>query len=1160
MALGEGHELALSQLEAMAASGDAFELLEVVEPEDADGNLLVRLSLRCAGFEQRPGGLTLRARERFRLSIPAGFPFDTPSVDVAHRRWAGTPHVQWATHLCLYQAPATEWHPADGMFGFVARLRYWLEKGALGELDPVGGALHPPAVYRRSSSLPMIIPRADTPPIGERPWLGLAELHEVSPRRVDIVDWTDILDQAWPPRAAIAVLLPQALTWEYPTRIKGLLDEFTRQGVDRKLFLSLLRLGSFAAEEGGPLYIVVGSPMRRTADGEPRQHLEVWHLGADFASGVRATIARPTDNEEIRELRADLEAALLALADVTPIDFCYVREDRAEVTERRDAGSSLEVFRGKTVSIWGCGALGGWVADMLARAGVARLILYDNAIVTPGILVRQPYTDADLGYAKAQRLHERLIAVRPEGLDVDVRVSDVMASALASDDWSDGSDIVIDATAAGAVATKLERMRRLQPRPVTVVSMLVGHRAERGLLAIARPTASGGPADVVRRVKLACAARAELKGFLDEFWPEPPRQDVFQPEPGCSDATFRGSGAEVVALAATMLVASARELAAPDPPGATAWLTTLPGAEHEGQREVRLAWPADIVVRDGLGDYEIRISQPALAEIRAWSRRTARLLGPRVETGGLIFGERDDAAGVVWVSEVTGPPSDSVESEEQFICGVAGNDEYAREKKERAGGSLAFIGMWHTHPGGSAMPSARDLHSMTALVLADDPPLPKSLALILGGTPDEPDLGAYVFDRSQYEAPFNLLVIHDRRVRPGRPQQQPRNVGLALSGGGSRAVAFHLGCMRALNDRGVLDRVQVTSCVSGGAVMGAAWAYSNDDFADLDARIVELLRRGLTRGMVRRTLAGRAGAASLATSLSSGVAALAARGANLLVKTATHLPFVPRRYAAALRFEPPLRRYASRTEALRDTLKATLFGERLLTAPRRGEVDVVVNACELRSGAAFRFGSRESSCSRYGIVDGNQIEVAEAVAASAAYPLLLPALDRSWRFRRRNGTTYEQRIVLTDGGVYDNLATTCLEPGRSPDHTYNIFPVDFVVACDAGRGTWATDPVPYFWISRMRRSFESVFRKAQDAGRGRLHELAANGSLQGFVMPYLGNRDDVLPVRLPNLVAREDVIDYPTDFSAMSQSDIDRLALRGEQLTRLFIDRWCPEL
>ena len=27
-------------------------------------------------------------------------------------------------------------------------------------------------------------------------------------------------------------------------------------------------------------------------------------------------------------------------------------------------------------------------------------------------------------------------------------------------------------------------------------------------------------------------------------------------------------------------------------------------------------------------------------------------------------------------------------------------------------------------------------------------------------------------------------------------------IGLALSGGGSRAMAFHLGCLRALNDMG----------------------------------------------------------------------------------------------------------------------------------------------------------------------------------------------------------------------------------------------------------------------------------------------------------------------------------------------------------------------
>src|SRR3954454_13609175 len=153
--------------------------------------------------------------------------------------------------------------------------------------------------------------------------------------------------------------------------------------------------------------------------------------------------------------------------------------------------------------------------------------------------------------------------------------------------------------------------------------MLVGHRAERALLAMAHPHAVGAPADIIRRVKLACGARAELRGFLDEFWADPPREDVFQPEPGCSDATFRGSGAEVVALAATLLEAAARELSvsAGGAPAA-AWLTTLPAVEHEGQRELRLTWPADVVVADGLGEYEIRISRAAMAEMRAWSRRT----------------------------------------------------------------------------------------------------------------------------------------------------------------------------------------------------------------------------------------------------------------------------------------------------------------------------------------------------------------------------------------------------------------------------------------------------------------------------------------------------------------------------------------------------------
>ena len=49
-------------------------------------------------------------------------------------------------------------------------------------------------------------------------------------------------------------------------------------------------------------------------------------------------------------------------------------------------------------------------------------------------------------------------------------------------------------------------------------------------------------------------------------------------------------------------------------------------------------------------------------------------------------------------------------------------------------------------------------------------------------------------------------------------------IGLCLSVGGSRATAFHLGCLRALHDRGILQRVSVLSSVSGGSSVSAIYA------------------------------------------------------------------------------------------------------------------------------------------------------------------------------------------------------------------------------------------------------------------------------------------------------------------------------------------------
>jgi NTE family protein len=66
--------------------------------------------------------------------------------------------------------------------------------------------------------------------------------------------------------------------------------------------------------------------------------------------------------------------------------------------------------------------------------------------------------------------------------------------------------------------------------------------------------------------------------------------------------------------------------------------------------------------------------------------------------------------------------------------------------------------------------------------------------------------------------------------------------------------------------------------------------------------------------------------------------------------------------------------------------------------------------------------------------------------------------------------------------------------------------------------------------------------------------------LKGFVLPFLGQQDAVLAIRPPDLVTRDQVAGYPTNFARMKPVDLERLTKRGEQLTRLMIEQHCPEI
>lgn len=55
-------------------------------------------------------------------------------------------------------------------------------------------------------------------------------------------------------------------------------------------------------------------------------------------------------------------------------------------------------------------------------------------------------------------------------------------------------------------------------------------------------------------------------------------------------------------------------------------------------------------------------------------------------------------------------------------------------------------------------------------------------------------------------------------------------IGLALSGGGYRAAAYHVGTLRALRYLGLLDKIDVVSSVSGGSIIAAYYLLHKDNF------------------------------------------------------------------------------------------------------------------------------------------------------------------------------------------------------------------------------------------------------------------------------------------------------------------------------------------
>ena len=154
-------------------------------------------------------------------------------------------------------------------------------------------------------------------------------------------------------------------------------------------------------------------------------------------------------------------------------------------------------------------------------------------------------------------------------------------------------------------------------------------------------------------------------------------------------------------------------------------------------------------------------------------------------------------------------------------------------------------------------------------------------------------------------------------------------------------------------------------------------------------------------------------------------------------------------------------------------------------------------------------------CWRYGWAPAGQLRVADAIMASAAYPPFLPPFD--WRRSfERNGKTDTHRVLVTDGGVFDNLGVSVMEPGRDANISAVSYSLDIIIASDAGAGQFTGESVPISWPKRMTQVVSAVMRKVQDATKQRLHDHARAGRIDGFIYAALGQIDRRVPLKPTN--------------------------------------------
>ncbi|MDH6460442.1 hypothetical protein M2302_000597 [Micromonospora sp. A200] len=537
-----------------AAFPDDIQLVGRPKPNGL-GIVVARIRLRTGGLPRARHGLPLREHEEFLLGIGPNR-LSPPLIEVDHDRFLGHPHVLLGQRLCTYLDPSREWNPQRGFASAIDRLHDWLRDAAAGRFKSdtalfhaVGGVLH------RTPGTPTVVVRSSGRPIkAQRAFLTLRSTHRhdlhYEGNRLD-QHRTVVFDVAEPLPLGAGSQLHDLLVVLNTAPTRGSFFA-PRADPQSPAFLTALAAAATRNPQGTPQTFVLTIP--HPTGGSP--HLLAGRIPASAADELRRLVRRR--RAPLINIKSEM------LDDQIPVEWCTVSDERESVTTRRDTNRPVNAFHGKTVHIWGCGGLGSWIAEFIARAGAKRLILCDPGIITGGLLVRQNFTENNIGEGKAEALRQRITAIRDD-IDVEAHITrypNDLATLLPA------ADVIIDATVSRAIGQLLDDLATSTPRPLLAQAATDAGTSTLGLLTVSDRTNPNGPHAIDQAAGAIVMGAGGLEPF-HTFWKEVSPRDELVPTRGCSIPTFHGSAADLAAVAASLTSMLGSHLASTEPVSGT---------------------------------------------------------------------------------------------------------------------------------------------------------------------------------------------------------------------------------------------------------------------------------------------------------------------------------------------------------------------------------------------------------------------------------------------------------------------------------------------------------------------------------------------------------------------------------------------------------------